>query len=484
MADANWVNRTIWTGDNLRVLRGMNSKSVDLIYLDPPFNSNRTYEAPIGSEAAGASFKDAWTLDDVDLHEHGELADRNPSTYAVIEAAGQVHGKSMQSYLIFMAVRLLEMKRVLKLSGSIYLHCDDAAGHYLKVLMDSIFGARQFQNSITWRRATAHNDPGRYGRISDYLLFYTLSQKWTWNVLRERLDERSLESAYPQIDEKGKRYRSTDLTGPLHGSNGGPSAETWKGYDVASRSRVWSPPKTGTYADYIQEKIIPGYKSIAGVHERLDALDKAGLIVHPKRGFWPGLKRYADADMGKPLQDIFYSPTGLTNYSGSERLGYPTQKPLSLLDRVIKTSSNPGDMVVDPFCGCATTLVAADRLDRKWAGIDLSPLAIKLVNERITKERGVWGGANSLDEPPLRTDVLKLPNYRTHKHQLYGIQEGLCNGCQTHFPFKVLAIDHKLPRSRGGTDHMENLQLLCSYCNSSKGSKTMAEWKSTLDGAV
>ncbi|MCZ0955279.1 MAG: DNA methyltransferase [Rhodospirillaceae bacterium] len=148
MAKPNFASESVWTGDNLAVMRGINSGCVDLIYLDPPFNSNRTYEAPIGSKAAGASFKDAWTLDDIDVHEHGELADRNPAAYSVIEAARQAHGKGMQSYLIFMAVRLLEMRRILKPSGSIYLHCDPTASHYLKLLMDGIFGRSNFQNEI------------------------------------------------------------------------------------------------------------------------------------------------------------------------------------------------------------------------------------------------------------------------------------------------------------------------------------------------
>ena len=162
-----------------------------------------------------------------------------------------------------------------------------------------------------------------------------------------------------------------------------------------------------------------------------------------------------------------------------ERVGYPTQKPLALLERIIKASSNPGDLVLDPFCGCATTLVSADRLNRQWVGIDLSPLAIKLVNERITEDRGLFGGATSLDTPPVCTDMGDLPNYRTHRHRLYGEQESVCIGCKTHFPFRVMDVDHILPRSRGGTDHPDNLQLLCSGCNRSKGSKTMAEWRTT-----
>ncbi len=477
--NANFASETVWTGDNLPVLRGMNDACVDLIYLDPPFNSNRTYEAPIGSKAAGASFKDAWTLDDVDVHEHGELADRNPAAYAIIEAARQAHGKGMQSYLIFMAVRLMEMQRVLKPTGSIYLHCDDTAGHYLKILMDAVFGKRCFRNAITWRRATAHNDPGRFGRISDYLLFYTATEKWTWNVVREGQDAASIEKAYPRMDNNGKRFRSDNITGPSHGTAGGESSRAWKGYDVASRGLHWSPPKTGSYADYIEEKLIPGYKTIASVHGRLDALDSAGLIMHPTTGFWPGLVRYADADIGKPLQDIIWQPTGLTNYDSKERTGYPTQKPLALLERIIKASSNEGDMVLDPFCGCATALVAADRLRRQWAGVDLSPLAVKLVDDRIEQDRGLWGGVTTATEPPKRTDLGELPNYRTHRHRLYGKQEGVCLGCDTHFPFRVMEVDHILPRSQGGTDHFDNLQLLCSGCNRSKGGRTMAEWKAS-----
>ncbi len=478
MTQCNFTSGTVWTGDNLPVLRGMNSDCVDLIYLDPPFNSNRNYEAPIGSQAAGAAFKDMWTLDDVDVHEHGELADRNPAAYSVIEAARQAHGKGMMSYLIFMAVRLMEMHRILKPTGSIYLHCDGAAGHYLKLLMDGIFGARQFCNAITWRRAVAHNDPGRYGRISDYLLFYAAGEEHTWNDVREKQDEETLKKSFPKTDGNGRRYRSDNLTGPAHGQSGGKSAQEWRGYDIASRGRVWSAPKKGTYADYIDEHWIPGYKTIDGVHERLDALEAAGLIHHPTRGFWPGLKRYAEADAGKPLQDIIYHPTGLTNYSGKERLGYPTQKPLALLDRIIKASSNEGDMVLDPFCGCATALVAADRLGREWAGIDLSELAVKLVNDRIVEDRGpLWGKINALTDPPRRTDLGRLPNYRTHRHRLYGEQEGVCAGCDTHFPFRVMDVDHILPRSKGGTDHIENLQLLCSGCNRSKGDRTMAQWR-------
>ena len=173
MTAPNFASGTVWTGDNLPVMRGMNDACIDLIYLDPPFNSNRNYEAPIGSKAAGAAFKDAWTLDDVDVHEHGELAERNPAAYSVIEAARQAHGKGMQAYLIFMAVRLLEMHRVLKPTGSIYLHCDPTASHYLKLLMDGIFGRSNFRSEITWRRTNAKGLASTgYPNNADAILYY------------------------------------------------------------------------------------------------------------------------------------------------------------------------------------------------------------------------------------------------------------------------------------------------------------------------
>ncbi|HBP53781.1 MAG TPA: hypothetical protein DD643_05320 [Synechococcus sp. UBA8638] len=390
---ANFAPFTIWTGDNLPVLRGMNSACVDLIYLDPPFNSNRTYEAPIGSKAAGASFKDAWTLSDVDVCEHGELADRNPAVYAVITAARQAHGKGMQSYLVFMAVRLLEMHRILKPTGSIYLHCDPTASHYIKLLMDGVFGKERFRNEIIWSYRTGGVSRHYFARKHDVLFYYSGGSMF--NMQTEKAYTRS-------------KNRKPGLVN--YGAGKAMFYEDGNGiYNLVSMRDVWEIP-------YL-------------------------------------------------------------NSQAKERLGYPTQKPLALLDPIIKASSNPGDLVLDPFCGCATSLVAADRLGRQWAGIDLSPLAIKLVKERIIADNPLWAGPVALDTPPSRTDLGDLPDYRTHRHRLYGEQEGVCVGCNTHFPFRVMDVDHILPRSKGGTDHPDNLQLLCSGCNRSKGSRTMAEWR-------
>ena len=408
---ANFSSETIWTGDNLPVMRGMNSESVDLIYLDPPFNSNKTYSAPIGSKAAGASFKDAWTLDDVDVHEHGELADRNPAAYSVIEAARQAHGKGMQSYLIFMAVRLLEMRRLLKPGGSLYLHCDPTASHYLKLLVDGIFGKVNFRNEIVWDYSfRLMHLPRFFNRKHDAILFYA----------RDKLNHFSMPTTTWTRDEIVKTRKQK-----IHIGDDG-------------EEYIWMPGGKG----------------------------------HSKNK----LRKLTDIMLdGKAVSDVWRIP--ILSSSSRERTGYPTQKPLALLDRIIRASSSKGDMVLDPFCGCATTLVAARRLARKWAGIDLSPLAIKLVNERIREELPLWGGATALDAPPARTDLEALPNYRTHRHRLYGEQEGVCLGCETHFPFRVMDVDHILPRSKGGTDHADNLQLLCSGCNRSKGGRTMAEWR-------
>lgn len=452
MADANFAAGTVWTGDNLRILRGMNDACVDLVYLDPPFNSNRSYEAPIGSQAAGAAFKDAWTLDDVSTYEHGELADRHPAAYTVIEAARLTHGKGMQSYLIFMALRLLELRRVLKDSGSIYLHCDTTASHYLKLLMDAVFGRNNFRSDISWKRSSAHSDgrQGRqqHGRIHDVLLYYSNSQKWTWNSLHTPYDEDYIARFYRHVENgTGRRFRLDNLTGPGGIAKGNPQ------YEVMGVTRYWR---------YSREKM---QKLIAD-----------GRVVQTAPGRVPAYKRYLDEMPGVPIQDLWTDILPVQSHS-RERTGYPTQKPLALMNRIIEASSNPGDMVLDPFCGCATTLVAADRLQREWAGIDLSPLAIKLVNERIAAERGIWGGANALDAPPKRTDLGTLPNYRTHRHRLYGEQEGVCAGCATHFPFRVMEVDHILPKKKGGTDHADNLQLLCSGCNRAKGGRSMAEWR-------
>jgi len=397
----------------------MNSESVDLIYLDPPFNSNANYAAPIGSKAAGAAFKDTWTLDDVDEAWHGEIADRQPALYAIIDAAGLAHGKGMKSYLIMMAVRLLEMRRLLKPTGSIYLHCDPTASHYLKTLMDAIFGRKNFRNEIVWkRRQDTHNLASKtMGAAHDAILWYG---DYDRSVYRRQFT--------PCTNEAGGNTR----------------------YEFRGLVRAWR------FSAETMRRMFDD--------DRLVRLTDDGPFYY---------KKYlADAE-GVPVQDIWVD---VPPAKGRESIGYPTQKPLALLERVIKASSDPGDVVLDPFCGCATTLVAADRLDREWAGIDLSPIAARLVLRRIRKDRGpLFDDVHHRTDVPARTDFGGLPNYRTHRHTLYGRQEGVCGGCQVLFPFRNMTVDHMVPRAKGGQDNIENLQLLCAACNSMKGARPQEE---------
>ena len=453
---ANWKNRTLWTGDNLDIMRGMNSGTVDLIYLDPPFNSNRDYAAPIGSEAAGAAFKDTWTLSDVDEAWHGEIAERDPALYAIVDAAGMAHGKGMKSYLIMMAVRLMEMKRLLKDTGSIYLHCDPTASHYLKSLMDAVFGAGNFRNQIVWKRTPAKAlMTKRLPANHDLLLAYQATDRANWNADAAfvpydpaNLDEKT-SAKYRHRDSDGRVYRLDNLLNP---NKDRPNLT----YEFLGVTRVWR-----------------------WTRERMQAAYDAGLVVQLKPGGVPQLKRYLDEQKGRPLGDI-WSDIPPINSQAKERVGYPTQKPLALLDRIIKVSSDEGDILLDPFAGCATACVAAERLQRQWVGIDLSPLAAKLVKSRLQKEMGLFYDIHHRTDIPRRTDLGELPNYRTHKHTLYGRQEGVCAGCRVMFPFRNMTVDHIVPQTRGGSHHIENLQLLCGACNSNKGARSQEEFIAAL----
>ena len=456
MAEPNFADKTIWTGDNLDILRGMNSECVDLIYLDPPFNSNRNYAAPVGSQAAGAAFKDTWTLSDLDVAWMGLIADEHPAVANLLHTAGLTHGKGMQSYLTMMAVRLLEMHRVLTATGSIYLHCDPTASHYLKMLMDAIFGAGQFRSEITWKRTSSHSDTkqGRqqHGRVRDLLLYYTKGNSWTWNPVYTEYDQDYVDRFYRYVEpETGRRYRLGDITGPGGSAKGNPR------YEVMGVTRYWR---------YSQE--------------RMAELISQGRIVQSRPGAVPAYKRYLDEMPGVPLQDLWLDVPPIAPQA-KERVGYPTQKPLALLERIIRASSDEGDVVLDPFCGCATACVAAEKLGRKWVGIDLSPKAVELVQERLRKAPPLGIGSlfhNRLvtvrDDIPRRTDIDAPVNYRKLAHVIYGEQMGYCAGCRGHFEFRGLEVDHVVPRSRGGTDHRDNLQMLCSHCNRIKGDRDQA----------
>ena len=464
----NFADKTIWTGDNLDILRGLNSDSVDLIYLDPPFNSNRNYAAPVGSAAAGAAFKDTWTLSDLDVAWMGLIADEQPAMYQVLQAAGMTQGKGMQSYLCMMAVRLLEMRRVLKDTGSIYLHCDPTASHYLKLLMDSIYGASNFMAEITWKRTSAHNDSRSFGNVTDTILFY--GDRINIDAVRVPLDPDYVAQFYRHEDDRG-RFQLGDLTAAE--IRFGETGEPWKGYDPNDRGRHWAIPRTGDYAVWIEETVIPGYRDISSPLERLNALDNGDLIYYPPQGGMPRLKRYLNANPGQVPPALWLDIPPVAAHA-KERIGYPTQKPLALLERIIKASSNDDDIVLDPFCGCATACVAADNLGRRWIGIDISPKAVELVNIRLQQSMGSLFHdrlVTARTDIPQRTDIDAPVPYRQNKHVLFGHQEGRCRGCNSTFEFRHLEVDHRIPQSAGGTDHIDNLQLLCAHCNRLKGDR-------------
>ena len=425
MPTPNFQNRTLFKGDNLDFLRGINDKTVDLIATDPPFNKGKDFHATPESLAAGARFQDRWRWrDDVQPEWVDAIKDDHPRVYSLInhvvggidnapKTRKRLDGREdLAAFLCFMGVRLIEMRRILKDTGGIYLHCDPTASHYLKALMDAIFGDKNFRNEIVWAY-TGPGSPGmrQFNRKHDIILWYSKGKSWTFNADEVRIPHKSLST------NRAGRAIADALTPDMR-------------------------------EQYLKKGKIP-------------------------ESWWPN-----------------FSPVGRIK---TERVGYPTQKPLALYERIIKASSNPGDMVLDPFCGCATTPIAAERLGRQWIGMDLWDGAIEIVKQRMDDNRQLLANPNPriiyTEDAPVRTDggedapAFELPLQRERPLERWqklshsemrailadaqSSENGLvdCAGCGRSLEPEFMELDHINPRAQGGENWITNRILLCGPCN-------------------
>ena len=356
------MNNRLYYGDNLEILRSREyfpDECVDLIYLDPPFNSNRNYnvlfkaESGADSEAQITAFEDTWHWGETAEDTYRDLITEAPEKVSTaIEALlNLIDRNQMMAYLVMMTARLVEMRRVLKPTGSLYLHCDPTASHYLKIVLDAIFGPTSFRNEVVWKRTSTHSDAKRLGRVHDVVLYYAKSQSVTWNTVYRQLDESYVRAKYRYQDEDGRKWRADNLTAT--GLAGGGYTYEWNGV-----TRVWRCP-------------------IATMRR----LESENRIYYTRNGV-ASYKRYLDESKGQPLNDVWTDVFPI-NSQAKERLGYPTQKPEALLERIVLMSTDEGDVVLDPFCGCGTAIAAAHKLGRKWIGIDITHLSIALQKYRL-----------------------------------------------------------------------------------------------------
>ena len=433
MPSPNFQNRTLFHSDNLPILQGMNSETVDLIATDPPFNKGRDFHATPESLASGAQFADRWSWN-ADVHEEwtDAIQDDYPEVWSVIQFARRSYGDDMGAFLCFMGVRLMEMRRVLKPTGSLYLHCDPTASHYLKAMLDAVFGRQQFRNEIVWAYTGPGNTPRWFPRKHDIILFYAKDDK------RAAFNRDAVRVPYTRV--------------------------TGTGHNSLSR----------------------GNRTDEEVRELEERYAKRGKVVED----W-----WADIPSGGHI------PKG-------ERVGYPTQKPLALYERIIKASSNPGDLVLDPFAGCATTVIAAERLGRQWVGIDLWDGAHKIVRRRMEDNRQLLADPDPIihyaAEPPARTDDEDEPNVpnlrlrvrrpvfawqKLSRRQMAGILGEaqaspsdprliVCAGCGRMMEMAFMELDHIQPKSERGSNAISNRILLCGPCNREKGARR------TLSGLI
>ncbi len=390
------MQNRLYYGDNLDILRKkVRDESIDLCYIDPPFNSKRTYNqiyTNVGKEdlAQAQAFTDTWVWDDRAKEGYSQIISNHEGRFTgqtielITGLRNVLKEGSLLAYLVSMTLRVVEIQRVLKPTGSFYLHCDPTSSHYLKLVLDSIFCPRggDFINEVIWKRNSAHSGASGWGPVHDVIFLYRKSDTFTWNPVYQAYDKGYLETKYKQSDGKGP-YRLSDLTGA--GWTSGDSGKDWRGFSVKSIGRHWAVSK-----DRLIEIVGAQKAARLTTQEKLDVLDAHGYIYWTPRGKrggkgFPQFKRHLPS--GVPIQDVV-TDVFPVNSQAKERLGYPTQKPIELLERMIRASSNEGDVVLDCYCGCGTTVAAAQALNRHWIGMDITYQSISLILKRLTKDFG------------------------------------------------------------------------------------------------
>jgi DNA modification methylase len=394
---------TLYYGDNLDILRRyLKDETVDLVYLDPPFNSAQNYNAFFhekdGTEAASQirAFEDTWSWNQESQKVYEELILQPGKVSEVMQAFHTFLGTNdMMAYLAMMAPRLVELRRVLKPAGSLYLHCDPTASHYLKLLCDAIMGKENFRSEIIWKRTSAHsNATQNYAAVHDVILFYSHSDAPTWNRVYEDYDPEYVAEHFVHLDPDGRRFRRVDLVNPASRPN---LVYDYKGYKPHPNG--WKITK-----------------------EKMEQLDREGRLFFPKKGTEGRIRRklYLDESLGVPVSDVWPDIKPI-HASAAERLGYPTQKPLALLERIVNASSTPGDLVLDPFCGCGTTIDAAEKLGRKWIGIDITQLATSLIKNRLRDTYGDKIEIITVGEPTTPNEAFVLAEQDKYQFQWWAL---------------------------------------------------------------
>ena len=430
---------TLYYGDNLDILqRYVADASVDLVYLDPPFNSAQNYNAFFqekdGTAAAAQvqAFEDTWKWNLDSQHAYEALSLRNDKLGSVMRGFKEIVGGSdMMAYLAMMAPRLVELRRALKPTGSLYLHCDPTAAHYLKLLLDAVFGVDCYRSEIVWNRSGGHNDAKRYGNNHDTIFYYAKGKKPTWNKQFTPYTEEYVRQNYRYKESDGRLFRVSDMTANKPGGDVSYEWESPGGKKVR--------PYKGRYWAYSKAN--------------MKAMEDAGQIYYRTTGM-PMLKHYLDEMPGVPLQTFWDDIRPLISGS-AELLGYPTQKPVALLERIITASSNPGDVVLDPFCGCGTTIDAAQKLGREWIGIDITPVAITLIKNRLREAYGAAVVPKVIGEPTDLSGARKLADENKYHFQWWAM--GLVGGRGVDEPKKgadggvdgaILFRDHPDPKAK------------------------------------